>query len=140
MDSNPPVAPPTNKEGMTLEDDMESMLSEQFNTSNESMFRVRGVGNLGAGGAGDSTYRCNDSMYDEDRGLISESEDGWQQHDLNIDNNHIDDISEHSSDDVTDSEPEEAQEGQEPVPKKPKKAKGEKGEKKKKKKKKLEEE
>ena len=71
-----PVEPPK-KEGMTLEDDVESMLSEQFNTSNESMFRVRGVGNLGAGGAGDSTYRCNDSMYDEDRGLISESEDGW---------------------------------------------------------------
>ena len=36
--------------GMTLEDDVESMLSEQFNTSNESMFRVRGVG--GAGGPG----------------------------------------------------------------------------------------
>ena len=126
------------KEGMTLEDDVESMLSEQFNTSNESMFKVRGVGNLGpGGGAGDSTYRCNDSMQDEDRGLISESEDGWQQHDLNIDNK-IDDISEHSSDDVTDSDPEEAQEGVE-KPKKPKKAKGEKGEKKKKKKKKLEE-
>ena len=48
------------------------------------MFRVRGVvtGNTvgfmgGAGGGGDSTFRCNDSMYDEDRGLISESEDGW---------------------------------------------------------------
>ena len=93
---------------MTLEDDNESMLSEQFNTSNESMFRVRGVGNLGAGGAGDSTYRCNDSMYDEDRGLISESEDGWQQDrgDINIENK-IDDISEHSSDECTDSEPEE---------------------------------
>jgi hypothetical protein len=70
---------------MTLEDDVESMLSEQFNTSNESMFRVRGVvattGLLqttnNAGGGGDSTFRCNDSMYDEDRGLISESEDGW---------------------------------------------------------------
>ena len=68
---------------MTLEDDVESMLSEQFNASNESMFRVRGVGQQhGIGGAplergGDSTFRCNDSMYDEDRGLISESEDGW---------------------------------------------------------------
>ena len=30
--------------GMTLEDDVESMLSDQFNTSNESMFKVRGVG------------------------------------------------------------------------------------------------
>ena len=28
---------------MTLEDDVESMLSEQFNASNESMFRVRGI-------------------------------------------------------------------------------------------------
>jgi len=67
---------------MTLEDDVESMLSEQFNASNESMFRVRGVGQThGVGGplerGGDSTFRCNDSMYDEDRGLISESEDGW---------------------------------------------------------------
>ena len=104
------------------------------------MFKVRGVGNLGAGGAGDSTYRCNDSMYDEDRGLISESEDGYpHQHDLNIDNK-IDDISEHSSDEyVTDSEAEEPKEGQGPPPKK-KKPKGEKGEKKKKKKKKPEEE
>jgi hypothetical protein len=47
------------------------------------MFRVRGVGpSHGLGGplergGGDSTFRCNDSMYDEDRGLISESEDGW---------------------------------------------------------------
>jgi hypothetical protein len=130
------------KDGMTLEDDVESMLSEQFNTSNESMFRVRGVGNLGQGGAGDSTYRCNDSMYDEDRGLISESEDGWyadkDKGDVNLDNK-IDDISEHSSDECTDSDPEEPQEGQEVLPKKPKKTKGEKGEKKKKKKKKLEE-
>ena len=67
---------------MTLEDDVESMLSEQFNASNESMFRVRGVGQSHALGGplergGDSTFRCNDSMYDEDRGLISESEDGW---------------------------------------------------------------
>jgi len=66
--------------GITLEDDVESMLSEQFNASNESMFRVRGIANTNIGGglnAGDSTFRCNDSMYDEDRGLISESEDGW---------------------------------------------------------------
>jgi hypothetical protein len=102
--------PPKEHHGMTLEDDVESMMSEQFNTSNESMFRVRGVGNLGAGGAGDSTYRCNDSMYDEDRGLISESEDGWyadkDRADMNLDNK-IDDISEHSSDECTDSDPEE---------------------------------
>lgn len=131
--------PAPNKEGITLEDDVESMLSH---TSNESMFRVRGVGNLGAGGAGDSTYRCNDSMYDEDRGLISESEDGFPQHDLNMDNK-IDDISEHSSDEyVTDSEAEDPKDGHEPKPKKkkPKGEKGEKGEKKKKKKKKIEEE
>ena len=65
--------------GMTLEDDVESMLSEQFNASNESMFRVRGIGGLNGPleRGGDSTFRCNDSMYDEDRGLISESEDGW---------------------------------------------------------------
>ena len=105
---------------MTLEDDVESMLSEQFNTSNESMFRVRGVSGGGpligqaAGGGGDSTFRCNDSMYDEDRGLISESEDGWYPDKDGRDNpidNKIDDISEHSSDDVTDSEPEEQNEG-----------------------------
>ena len=112
QEEEPPVgpAPPAPKEGITLEDDVESMLSEQFNTSNESMFKVRGVGNLGGGGAGDSTYRCNDSMYDEDRGLISESEDGWNpdkdREGFNIDNK-IDDISEHSSDECTDSEPEE---------------------------------
>mmetsp|Transcript_11681 Transcript_11681/g.17723 ORF Transcript_11681/g.17723 Transcript_11681/m.17723 type:complete len:146 (+) Transcript_11681:147-584(+) len=135
---------------MTLEDDVESMLSEQFNTSNESMFRVRGVaggttaahmtqGGV-AGGGGDSTFRCNDSMYDEDRGLISESEDGWyaeKEKEAGYENK-IDDISEHSSDDVSDSEPDEHPEGQEMQPKKVKKPKGEKGEKKKKKKKKLE--
>jgi len=83
--------------GMTLEDDVESILSEQFNVSNESMFRVRGEIKVNAntanapsavsasgfggfgGGAGDSTYRaCDDSVYgyDEDRGLISESDNG----------------------------------------------------------------
>ena len=128
---------------MTLEDDVESMLSEQFNTSNESMFRFRGVlGNPGGGGGGDSTYRCNDSMYDEDRGLISESEDGFydgNRGELNNIDNKIDDISEHSSDECTDSDPEEIA-GPDQVPKKVKKTKGEKGEKKKKKKKKLEEE
>ena len=75
------------------------------------MFKVRGVGNLGAGieGGGDSTYRCNDSMYDEDRGLISESEDGWvnDKERGEIIENKIDDISEHSSEECTDSEPEE---------------------------------
>ena len=47
------------------------------------MFKVRGVnqgtgmgGGL-AGGGGDSTFRCNDSLHGEDRGMISESEDGW---------------------------------------------------------------
>ena len=106
------------------------------------MFRVRGIANTNIGGglnAGDSTFRCNDSMYDEDRGLISESEDGWyaekDQGDRMGDANKMDDISEHSSDYVTDSEPEENQDGQ-IVPKKVKK-KGEKGEKKKKKKKKV---
>ena len=141
--------------GMTLEDDVESMLSEQFNTSNESMFRVRGVagssavpsgtGGLQLGGVGggdrggDSTFRCNDSMYDEDRGLISESEDGWNaEKDGQGDwkDNNIDDISEHSSDEMTDSEPEEIQEGG-IIVKKVKKTKAEKGEKRKKKKKKL---
>jgi len=138
--------------GMTLEDDVESMLSEQFNTSNESMFRVRGVaatgsgaaGGLqlgGAGGGGDSTFRCNDSMYDEDRGLISESEDGWNAEKDGADwkDNNIDDISEHSSDEMTDSELEEIQEGR-IIVKKVKKAKGEKGEKRKKKKKKIDNE
>jgi hypothetical protein len=35
--------------GMTLEDDVESMLSEQFNQSNASMFKVR-PGFPGGGG------------------------------------------------------------------------------------------
>ena len=126
---------------MTLEDDVESMLSEQFNASNESMFRVRGVGGLGGPleRGGDSTFRCNYSMYDEDRGLISESEDGWYpEKDLDKDkhnnDNQIDDISEHSSDEYTDEDPEDNADPS--VPKKVKKPKGEKGEKKKKKKKK----
>lgn len=44
---------------MTLEDDVESMLSEQFNASNESMFRIRAgmIGTQALGGGGDSTYR-----------------------------------------------------------------------------------
>ena len=126
---------------MTLEDDVESMLSEQFNASNESMFRVRGIANTNLGGglnAGDSTFRCNDSMYDEDRGLISESEDGWYpEKDMGKnrdDDNQIDDISEHSSDEYTDDDPEDNVDPN--LPKKVKKPKGEKGEKKKKKKKK----
>ena len=52
------------------------------------MFKVRGVSTSGGGinggyflggglNAGDSTYRCNESAQEDDRGLISESEDGW---------------------------------------------------------------
>jgi len=54
-------------------------------------------------------------MYDEDRGLISESEDGWyaEKEKEGGDDNKFDDISEHSSDDISDSEPEEPNEGQE---------------------------
>ena len=133
--------------GMTLEDDVESMLSDQFNTSNESMFKVRGVTASGqtqlggglAGGGGDSTFRCNDSIQDEDRGLISESEDGWYPERDNPKNqdqgqhDNFDDISEHSSDEMTDSvNPEIIGDA---IVKKIKK-KGEKGERKKKKKKK----
>ena len=76
-------------------------------------------------------------MYDEDRGLISESEDGWYPEkdvDKQNNDNQIDDISEHSSDEYTDDDPEENVDPS--VPKKVKKSKGEKGEKKKKKKKK----
>ena len=76
-------------------------------------------------------------MYDEDRGLISESEDGWYpEKDIDKQNNdnQIDDISEHSSDEYTDDDPEDNVDPS--VPKKVKKSKGEKGEKKKKKKKK----
>ena len=77
-------------------------------------------------------------MYDEDRGIISESEDGWYFDkdkapiEGGRDDNKIDDISEHSSDDVSDSDPDNC-ECQEGVPKKVKKPK-EKGEKRKKKK------
>jgi hypothetical protein len=142
---------------MTLEDDVESMLSEHFNASNESMFRIRPGGiALGAGQnllGGDSTYRgLDDSVFgfDEDKGLISESEDGgWYASDREGgDRRHqrdglkqgnddeFDDISEHSSDDVSDSEEEQVDaQGQ---TKKVKKPKGEKGERKKKKKKKAE--
>ena len=133
--------------GMTLEDDVESMLSDQFNTSNESMFKVRGVAASGqapfggglAGGGGDSTFRCNDSIQDEDRGLISESEDGWyadrdNQRKEDQEKQDFGDISEHSSDEMTDSEPEIIGDQ---VIKKIKK-KGEKGEKRKKKRKKAE--
>lgn len=134
---------------MTLEDDVESMLSEQFNASNESMFRVRaGLGALGGGG--DSTYRaCEDSVFglDEDRAHISESEDGgWYASEKDAPHNPIQgekedefsDISEHSSDDVSDSDPEEGNPDGGGEKKKTKKNKGEKGEKKKRKKKKLE--
>jgi hypothetical protein len=52
--------------GMTLEDDVESILSEHFNASNESMFRIR-PGGLATGqniGGGDSTYRgMDDSVF-----------------------------------------------------------------------------
>ena len=134
--------------GMTLEDDVESMLSDQFNTSNESMFKARGVTASGqtqlggglAGGGGDSTFRCNDSIQDEDRGLISESEDGWYPERDNQKNqdqgqrDDFDDISEHSSDEMTDSDNPEII--GDVIVKKIKK-KGEKGERKKKKKKKV---
>ena len=81
------------------------------------MFKVRGVAASGqtqfGGGlaGGDSTFRCNDSIQDEDRGLISESEDGWyadrdNQRKEDQDKQDFDDISEHSSDEMTDSEPE----------------------------------
>ena len=56
---------------MTLEDDVESILSEQFNASNDSMFRVKP--------RGDSTYRANeDSVHgiDDEKAAISESDDG----------------------------------------------------------------
>ena len=148
------MGPSQQNVGMTLEDDVESMLSEQFNTSNDStMFKVRGVtAHLGQdrafaiGHAGDSTYRCNDSAQDderyaEERGLISESEDGWypdkeRKADFKEDerDNEFDDISEHSSDEITDSEPENADNPGEEKVKKVKK----KGDKKKKKKKKIE--
>jgi len=143
------------------------MLSEQFNVSNESMFRVRGeikmatagqpvnvtsgvsasgFGGFG-GGAGDSTYRgCDDSVYgyDDDKGLISESDDGgWYTNTGEKDNavatgaaeNKFDDISEHTSDEITDSDQEDnPAEGE--SPKKTKKKTEKCGEKKKKKKKK----
>ena len=47
------------------------------------MFKVRlhssnFAGGLGRGlDAGDSTFRCNESAHEDDRGMISESEDGW---------------------------------------------------------------
>ena len=94
---------------------------------------------------GDSTFRCNDSMYDEDRGLISESEDGWyaekdQKEQPN--ENQIDDISEHSSDEYTDEEDPIVNADGSILPKKVKKVKGDNvdGKKKKKKKKKANEE
>lgn len=64
--------------GMTLDDDVESIVSEQFNQSNESMFRIKG-GLVAPQGAGDSTYRAEDSVLgmEDDRGIVSESEDGW---------------------------------------------------------------
>ena len=93
----------------------------------------------GLAGGGDSTFRCNDSIQDEDRGLISESEDGWYPERDNPKNqdqgqhDNFDDISEHSSDEMTDSDnPEIIGDA---IVKKIKK-KGEKGERKKKKKKK----
>ena len=104
---------------MTLEDDVESMLSEQFNASNESMFRIRPgmIGTQALGGGGDSTYRGQEESvfgYDDDKGLISESEDGgWYMSDngrkakpqIGGDpEDEFDDISEHSSDDVSDSD------------------------------------
>lgn len=69
---------------MTLEDDVESMLSENhLNQSNSSMFRVR-PGMFGGQqelGNGDSTFRGQEDSIlggiENDRGdMISESEDG----------------------------------------------------------------
>lgn len=69
---------------MTLEDDVESMLSENhLNQSNSSMFKIRS-GAFGGNqelGNGDSTYRGHEDSIlggiENDRGdMISESEDG----------------------------------------------------------------
>jgi hypothetical protein len=132
--------------GMTLEDDVESMLSDQLANSSEqsSYFRVRlhssNVGQIGGGlAAGDSTFRCNESAQDDDRGLISESEDGWvAEKDPRKPENRDDDfegISEHSSDDRTDSSGVlEDPQGVVMLKKKKKKDKGEGAKKKKKKK------
>lgn len=84
------------------------------------MFKVRGVSTIGGIGggyilgggfnAGDSTYRCNESVQEDDRGLISESEDGWYPEKDNIfrheqqAHENFNDISEHSSDEQTDSD------------------------------------
>ena len=93
---------------------------------------------LGGGGAGDSTYRGNDSMNEDDKGLISESEDGWYAErdkgdDKEKDNDEFSDISEHSSDEVTDSDPENQEGPGGTIIKKTKKVKGEKKKRKKKK-------
>jgi hypothetical protein len=73
---------------MTLEDDVESMLSENhLNQSNSSMFRVRAGAFTGGPelGNGDSTFRGHEDSFlgglDNDKGdYISESEDGgWYQ-------------------------------------------------------------
>ena len=104
---------------MTLEDDVESILSENnLNQSNSSMFKVRtgilsqGI-DLGGGGQGDSTFRVNEDSVlggiDNDKAdIISESEDGgWYQSDKDGGfqfgqkeaDDELSDISENSQDD-----------------------------------------
>ena len=133
------------KHGMTIgeSDDVESMLSDHIaGTSDGSQFKNRLQSNIGqnfGGGlaAGDSTFRCNES-HEEDRGLVSESEDGWhpdKKKQDDQDDNEFSDISEHSSDERSDSSGV-LEDPQGVIAVKKKKPKGEKGEKRKKKKKK----
>lgn len=103
--------------GMTLEDDVESMLSENhLNQSNSSMFRVRHAHQAGLRigeelGQGDSTYRAHEDSIlgmENDKDIISESDEGgwyqsekdggaYQKHGENEDD--LSDISENSQDD-----------------------------------------
>lgn len=139
--------------GMTLEDDVESMLSENhLNQSNSSMFRVR---HGFQGGQelqnGESTFRQHEESIHGDQGndrnYISESEDGgWYQSEKDG-VNHFDrreaddelsDISENSQDDYeTDPDGADAECDQFGSPHK-KKLKGEKRKKRKKKREELE--
>jgi hypothetical protein len=71
---------------MTLEDDVESMLSENhLNQSNSSMFRVR-PGAFGGGqelGQGDSTFRAHEDsilgVIENDTGDLISEEGNWYQ-------------------------------------------------------------
>jgi len=130
---------------MTLEDDVESMLSEQ---SNQSMFRVKAGFGRDQGGAGDSTYRAHEDSVlgmEDDKGIVSESDDGGYLYQSENDRvlhqgdnkaeDELSDISENSQDDdSSDADPNNLNGS----PKKTKKNKGEKGERKKRKKKKAE--